>query len=111
MKNEEVVSVEIFDQKYRLSYNENQDGAYIEQAASYLDAKMRVAAKNAGKHKSTADIAILAALEIAKEVLEARQRKENLETKAGAKVKSITEQINQEKSGTDSESSISEPRF
>ena len=111
MKNEEVVAVEIFNQKYRLSSNDKKDSSYIEQAANYLDEKMREAAKNAGKHQSTADIAILAALEIAKEVLEARQRKENLETKAGAKVQSITEQINQEKSETDGESSISEPRF
>ena len=87
MKNEEVVAVEIFNQKYRLSSNDKKDSSYIEQAANYLDEKMREAAKNAGKHQCyAADIAILAALEIAKEVLEARQRKENLESRAGKSI-------------------------
>jgi len=109
MTNQKAVAVEIFDQKYNLATNEKRDAEYIEQAAKYLDGKMRIAAENAGRHSNILDIAILAALNIAEEVLEIREQKANLVTEAGAKVESIKEQLN--KGQSDVESSTSEPRF
>jgi len=109
MTNEKAVAVEIFNQKYHLATSEKRDTEYIEQAAEYLDKKMRTAAENAGRHRNVLDIAILAALDIAEEVLEAREQKEALVTEADAKVASIKEQLN--KGQSDGESSPSEPRF
>ena len=109
MTNEKAVAVEIFDQKYNLATSEKRDAEYIEQAAKYLDGKMRIAAENAGRHSNILDIAILAALDIAEEVLQAREQKEYLVTEADAKVESIKEQLN--KGQSDIEPSPSEPRF
>ena len=67
---EQSVSVEIYDQIYRLR---GSDPAYIERLAASVDAKMRAVSA----HGSTVDslrVAVLAALNIADELCTARQR-------------------------------------
>ncbi|NKB65478.1 MAG: cell division protein ZapA [Candidatus Latescibacteria bacterium] len=75
MAPEPFVTVTINNQTYRIS-KDQANTEYIEQVASYLDRKMQAAAK-AGARRPV-DIALLAALEVATEVLEARQKKDNL---------------------------------
>ena len=64
------VTVSIYDQTYHLR---GEDSAYIEQLASLVDTKMRTVAA----HGATVDslrVAVLAALNIADELLSAEQR-------------------------------------
>ena len=71
---EQSVSVEIYDQIYRLR---GSDPAYIERLAASVDAKMRAVSA----HGSTVDslrVAVLAALNIADELATLRQRYESL---------------------------------
>ena len=70
------VLVEIFNHKFRLG-SDSKDTEYIQKAAAYLDDKMKQAAIESGK-KSPFDIAILAAMEIAEEVLDERAKTEHL---------------------------------
>src|SRR5271154_3381476 len=70
----EPVSVEIYDQVYHLR---GTDAEYMEQLAALVDAKMRAVAA----HGSTVDslrVAVLAALNIADELLALRERYETL---------------------------------
>ncbi len=72
------VSVEIYDQIYHLR---GTDAVYIERLAALVDAKMRAVAA----HGSTVDslrVAVLAALNIADELLALRNRYESLEGRA-----------------------------
>ena len=76
---EQSVSVEIYDQIYRLR---GSDPAYIERLASSVDAKMRAVSA----HGSTVDslrVAVLAALNIADELCTARARHEQVANLAG----------------------------
>ena len=73
MPQDDPITVRIFEQNYRVS-SEQGDAKYIEKAAEYLDQKMQEAAKIAPR--KPLGIAILAAMNIAEEVLEARKKKE-----------------------------------
>jgi cell division protein ZapA len=73
------VSVEIYDQVYHLR---GTDAAYIERLAAMVDGKMRAVAA----HGSTVDslrVAVLAALNIADELLSARARYDALSGSMG----------------------------
>jgi cell division protein ZapA len=75
----ETVSVEIYDQVYHLR---GTDAAYIDRLAALVDGKMRAVAA----HGSTVDslrVAVLAALNIADELLAARTRYEALAGSVG----------------------------
>jgi len=109
MSKEKAVAVEIFNHKYHLATSEKRDSDYIERAAKYLDDKMQSAAKNAGRHSNVLDIAILAALDIAEEVLEAREQKKSLAIKTDAKLEAIKGKLS--KGQDKGETSPSEPRF
>lgn len=76
MSTKEDVVVQIFDQTYRLTSDEH-DADYVRRAAAYLDGKMRAAA-SAAANRSTLDVAVLAALEIADEVIACRRRQETM---------------------------------
>jgi cell division protein ZapA len=71
-----IVTVQIFDHTYQLT-SDDQDPQYIDRAAQYLDDKMRQTAAAVGQ-RAPLDIAILAAMEIAEEVLDARRKKDSL---------------------------------
>jgi len=94
MAQEQPVTVQIFNQTYHLS-SEDKDPQYIRQAAEYLDDKMREAASTVG-HRAPLDIAILAALNIAEEVLAARQKKENLLDEADQHISRFTRLLEDE---------------
>lgn len=71
----EAVSVEIYDQVYNLR---GTDAAYIRQLAALVDAKMRAVAAHGGTVDSLR-VAVLAALNIADELLSLRARHDALE--------------------------------
>ena len=90
MSQEKPVTVEIFKQTYQLGTSEGRDAGYVRRAAAYLDEKMNEAAAAVGS-RAPLDIAILAALNIAEEVLAARQQKESMLDQADAQIDSFTQ--------------------
>ena len=64
----EYVTVEIYDQLYHLS---GQDPEHIRELAAYVDAKMRAVAAH-GKTADSLRVAVLAALNLADELSQAR---------------------------------------
>ena len=71
----EAVSVEIYDQIYNLR---GSDGEYIQQLAALVNAKMRAVAAHGGTADSLR-VAVLAALNIADELLALRARYDSLD--------------------------------
>lgn len=94
MTQENIVTVQIYKQTYHLS-SEDQDPGYIKRAADYLDDKMHQAAAAVG-NRSPMDIAILAALDIAQEVLVAGQQKESLLDEADRRINTFTRRLENE---------------
>ena len=90
MPQEKPVTVEIFKQPYQLGTSEGRDAEYVRRAAAYLDEKMNEAAAAVG-NRAPLDIAILAALNIAEEVLAARQQKERMLDQTDAQIDSFTQ--------------------
>ena len=90
MSQEKSIAVEIYKQTYHLGLSEGQDADYVKRAAAYLDEKMQQAAQEVG-HRPPLDIAILAALNIAEEVLNARQQKESMLDQADARIGSFAQ--------------------
>jgi cell division protein ZapA len=70
------VKVEIYDQSYQL--RGDLDEAYVNELASYVDAKMRSVAESTGAVDS-ARVAVLAALNITDELYGLRQRQSQIE--------------------------------
>lgn len=108
MSGESAVSVKIFNQTYRLATTRDRDAEYIQRAAAYLDEKMREAAEHAS-HRAPLDIAILAALTIAEEVIKEQQKKDALLNKADEQIDTFTQKLNSEETSTDGDSPS--PRF
>lgn len=81
--------VDIYDQIYHLR---GPDPSYLEQLAALVDAKMRVVAK----HGTTVDslrVAVLAALNIADELVSLRQQRDSLSGNIALNIKSRTETL------------------
>jgi cell division protein ZapA len=70
------VKIEIYDQSYNLSAD--QDEAYVKQLAAFVDSKMRAVA-DATHTVDSVKVAVLAAINIADELLTLRQRQDKLE--------------------------------
>lgn len=87
----QVVTVQIFDHTYQLT-SDDRDPQYIERAAQYLDDKMRQAASVLGQ-RAPLDIAILAAMEIAEEVIEAQRKKARLLEEADRRLDAFTRRL------------------
>ena len=84
LADENIVKVQIFNQTYPIS-TENEDPEYVKQVAEYLDRKMHEAAATVGQ-RAPLDIAILAALNVADEVLSERGKKDALLTEADKRI-------------------------
>lgn len=85
------VSVQIYNQTYRLASGEKDD-EYIRRAAAYLDQKMRATAPGMGQ-RAPLDIAVVAALEIAEEVLAARKHKDSFLNKTDQRLEGFTNRL------------------
>ncbi len=101
MSQQQPIAVHIYNQTYQLVNSEDQDPEYIRLAAAYLDEKMQQTAAKVG-HRSPLDIAILAALDIAEEVIRARQHKDALLNRADARIDSFTQLLSDDSPATDS---------
>ena len=101
MSQSQSVAVRIYDQTYNLVNSEEQDPEYIRLAAAYLDEKMQQIAAVSGP-RGPLDIAILAALNIAEEVLSARQHKDALIDRADARIDSFTQLLSDDAPAPDS---------
>ncbi|MBI2503819.1 MAG: cell division protein ZapA [Candidatus Latescibacteria bacterium] len=84
-------SVQIYNQTYRLS-SDQANTQSIRQAAAYLDKKIREAASLTG-HRPLLDLAVLAAMEIAEEVLKERRKKETLLSEADRRISNFTRRL------------------
>ena len=83
--------VTIYDHSLKIA-SDSADSARILKAADYLDQMMRSAAESAGR-RSSLDIAILAAMEVAEKVLETRRNKESLLSEADERISAFTRQL------------------
>lgn len=86
-----VTSVQIFNQTYRLG-SDQASSQSIKQAAAYLDKKIREAASVTG-HRPLLDLAVLAAMEIAEEVLRERRKKDALLSEADRRISNFTRRL------------------
>ncbi len=98
--------VKIFDHQYRIGSTSVDTGA-IQDAATFLDGRMR---KIAGtiKRRVPLEVAILAAMEIADEVLRSRNRREQLLTEADERISRFTRKLEDE---TGDSGEAPSPRF
>ncbi|MFA6109781.1 MAG: cell division protein ZapA [Candidatus Latescibacterota bacterium] len=100
-----IVTVEIFGRTYQFT-SDDRDPEYVARAAKYLDEKMRQAAAAVGD-RAPVDVAVLAAMEIAQEVLDARNRKAGLLDEADRRLDDVTRRISEKGEATPPPS----PRF
>ena len=91
--------VKIFDHQYRIGSASTDAGA-IEQAATFLDERMRQIAGNV-KRRVPLEVAILAAMEIADEVLRFRNRREQLLSEADERINRFTRKLEDRTAGSD----------
>jgi cell division protein ZapA (FtsZ GTPase activity inhibitor) len=91
--------VKIFDHQYRIG-SASADAGAIEQAAAFLDERMRRIAGNM-KRRVPLEVAILAAMEIADEVLRFRDRREQLLSEADERISRFTRELEDKTAGSD----------
>jgi cell division protein ZapA (FtsZ GTPase activity inhibitor) len=91
MPQDTFTSVQIYNQTYRLG-SDQANSQSIRQAAAYLDKKIREAAAVTG-HRPLLDLAVLAAMEIAEEVLKERRKKEILLSEADRRISNFTRRL------------------
>ena len=103
MSQAQPVAVRIYNQTYRLVNSEGQNPEYIRLAAAYLDEQMQQIAATIGR-RGALDIAILAALNIAEEVLRARQHKDALINRVDARLDSFTQLLSDDATDADNPS-------
>ena len=107
MAREASTIVTIYDHSFKIA-SDSADSDRIAKAADYLDQMMRSAAESAGK-RSPLDIAILAAMEIAEEMLGVRSEKESLLSEADERISSFTRRL-EDKDSTSADDSTSQDR-
>jgi cell division protein ZapA len=76
MGGERNVKIEIYDQVYNVSADQNEE--YLTEVAAYVDAKMRTVAQ-ATRTVDSLKVAVLAALNIADELFTLRERQQEIE--------------------------------
>ena len=91
--------VKIFDHQYRIG-SASADAGAIEQAAAFLDERMRQIAGNV-KKRVPLEVAILAAMEIADEVLRFRNRREQLLSEADERISRFTRELEDKTADSD----------
>ena len=93
MSNRNTALVSILGRSYRIATDKDTPG-YAEKAAAYLDTKMREAGGSMGR-RGPLELAVLAAMEIADQVLEERRRNEDLLDGAEARIASFASRLEQ----------------
>ena len=100
MSRENSTLVRIFNHQYNVASDEG-NGERVEHVASYLDEKMHDAALSSGK-TAPLEVAVMAAMEIAHEVLLGRGKKETLLDQADERISSFTKRLESGGDNTDS---------
>ena len=100
-----IVTVEIYGRSYQFA-SDDRGPEYVARAAQYLDAKMRQAAAAVGD-RAPLDVAVLAAMEIAQEILDARNRKVGLLDETDRRLGDVTRRLKDDDEATPP----SPPRF
>lgn len=85
------ISVRILDKEYRVACPEEEQDELLA-SAEFLNGKMREI-RDSGKVVGMDRIAVIAALNIAHELLEQRGRKQDVQHSVGARIRSLQEKI------------------
>ena len=85
------VNVKILEKEYQVACPSDERSALLD-SAELLNAKMREI-RDSGRVVGLERIAVMAALNMANELLHSRDRGEGLETKAKAKIKAMRERV------------------
>lgn len=85
------VSIKILEKEYQVACPPEERGALLD-SAELLNTKMREI-RDGGRVVGLERIAVMAALNMANELLRSRDRGENLESKAKAKVRAMRERV------------------
>ena len=93
MSNKNMALISVLGRSYRIA-SDSATPAYAEKAAAYLDTRMREAAASSGR-RAPLELAVLAAMEIADQVLEERRKKEDLLDAAEARIDSFASRLEQ----------------
>ncbi len=99
MSKENSTLVRIFNHQYNVASDDGGSDR-VERVASYLDEKMHDAAMSSGK-TAPLEVAVMAAMEIAHEVLVGRGKKEALLDQADERISSFTKRL-ESRNSTDS---------
>ena len=91
MSKENSTLVKIFNHQYHVASDEGGDDR-VARVASYLDEKMHDASSASGK-TAPLEVAVMAAMEIAHEVLVGREKKEALLDQADERISSFTKKL------------------
>ena len=91
MSSQPSVAVHIYDQEYQIRADE-QDAERIRQLAAYVDEKMASVAASVAR-RSPLDIAVLAAMEIAQEVIELRRKRDSMVDEADQRLVTVTRRL------------------
>jgi cell division protein ZapA (FtsZ GTPase activity inhibitor) len=91
MSKPQAVSVQIYNQVYQLACDAS-DPQHVRRAAAYLDQRMHEAAEGAGQ-RLPLDIAVLAAMAIAEQLLEERRRRADLLEQADQRLRYFTSRL------------------
>ena len=100
MSSQNSTLVRIYNHQYNVTSDD--DSAGVERVALYLDEKMREASQSSGK-TAPLEVAVMAAMEIAQEVMIERGKKEALLDQADERISSFTRRLARG-AGTDPES-------
>lgn len=90
---EQPISVRIMDMEYRVACPPDEEH-FLQDAARYLNATMRDI-RDTGKVLGTERIAVMAALNISYELLNARRRMDGFEQDTQARIQALLEQVEQ----------------
>jgi cell division protein ZapA len=85
------VTVRILEKEYQVACPQEERAALLD-SAEMLNAKMREI-RDSGRVVGLERIAVMAALNLANDLIRARDRGENLETKAKARVRAMRERV------------------
>ncbi|MDJ0654967.1 MAG: cell division protein ZapA [Xanthomonadales bacterium] len=91
MSQKEAVSVNILDREYRIACDPGERRQLLD-AADYLDQQMR-SMRDSGNLVGVEKVAVLAALNIANELLDARQREANISENVAGKIRNLRDRL------------------
>jgi cell division protein ZapA len=90
-----ILKINIYGTEYPIRSDANSDPEYIRKVADYVDRKMKEI-DSATEAKSSLKVAILAALNIADELYQERQIKDDLVSQMSGKIKNLSDSLDKQ---------------